>query len=73
MDNGLVKVVAPIDDTPAARAGIHTIQFIENGGPQPKRTFFSERQYLPRVNRVIAIIKLILIPSMDKADGEFLA
>jgi len=28
MDDGLVKVVAPIDDTPAARAGIKTADFI---------------------------------------------
>ncbi len=28
MDNGFVKVISPIDDTPAARAGIHPNDYI---------------------------------------------
>ena len=30
MDNGLVKVVSPIDDTPAAKAGIKAGDYITN-------------------------------------------
>ncbi len=35
MENGLVKVVSPIDDTPAAKAGIETGDYISHIGDEP--------------------------------------